>query len=61
MYALTVTGFAFWIAYGLTLGQWPIVGANGICFVTSAFILLMKLLPRQKRDRVADAIEDVAS
>lgn len=61
MYALTVTGFAFWITYGLMLRQWPIVAANSICFVTSAFILLMKLLPPPSRNKVADAIEDVAS
>lgn len=56
MYALTVTGFGFWIAYGLQLRQWPIVVANGICFLTSAFILAMTLLPSQWRRSVARRI-----
>lgn len=60
MYAITVTGFGFWIAYGLTLGKWPIVASNGICFVTSAFILTMKLLPRRSREKVAETIENAA-
>ena len=55
MYVLTVTGFAFWIAYGLKLGQWPIVAANGICFVMSAFILTMKLRTRRRSATDDDA------
>lgn len=57
MYALTVTGFAFWIAYGMTLGQWPIIAANGVCFLSAAFILTMKLLSSRSRRKVADTID----
>ena len=28
MYIITVTGFALWTAYGVRLGQWPLVAAN---------------------------------
>jgi MtN3 and saliva related transmembrane protein len=57
MYLFTVTGFAAWTAYGIMLGQWPLIAANSICFVLSGFILAMKLLPRSKKNAVADAIE----
>ena len=42
MYAVTVTGFALWIAYGVMIGGWPIVGANSVCLVLSATILTLK-------------------
>jgi len=56
-YSLTVTGFALWTAYGVGLGEWPLIITNSICFVLSAFILLMTLLPRAKRDAVAETID----
>ena len=42
MYAITVTGFALWIAYGLLLKSWPIIGANSVCLIESAAILILK-------------------
>ena len=38
MYGLTVAGFALWLAYGMMLGQWPLIATNSICFVLAAFI-----------------------
>jgi MtN3 and saliva related transmembrane protein len=43
MYALTVTGFALWSAFGMMRGEWPIILTNTICFCLSGFILLKKL------------------
>jgi MtN3 and saliva related transmembrane protein len=43
MYVLTVSGFALWTAYGVMIGQWPLVASNSICLLLSAFILVMKL------------------
>lgn len=43
MYILTVTGFGFWLAYGLLLGEGPIIVTNGVCLVLSGFILYRKL------------------
>ena len=56
MYSLTVLGFAAWTTYGVMLAQWPLVASNSICFVLSAFILTMTLLPRAKKNAVADAV-----
>jgi MtN3 and saliva related transmembrane protein len=56
-YSLTVTGFALWTAYGIGLGEWPLMVTNSICFVLSAFILLMTLLPARKKDAVANSID----
>jgi len=42
MYAVTVTGFSLWIAYGLLIGSWPVAGSNLICLALSATILLLK-------------------
>ena len=53
MYILTVSGFALWLAYGLGLKQWPLVASNSICLFLSAFILVMKLLPQRKKNKVA--------
>jgi MtN3 and saliva related transmembrane protein len=56
MYAITVTAFALWCAYGVLLGQWPLIASNSICLALSGFILVMKLLPRRAKDKVADAV-----
>jgi MtN3 and saliva related transmembrane protein len=42
MYAVTVTGFALWIGYGVLIGSWPVVGSNAVCLALSATILLLK-------------------
>jgi hypothetical protein len=44
-------------AYGLLLGQWPLIVTNGICLALSGFILAMKLLPRRHREVVAEALD----
>ena len=46
MYALTVTGFALWTAFGVLRMEWPIILTNAICFGLSGFILLRKLSAR---------------
>ena len=56
MYTITVIGFALWCAYGVLLGQWPLIASNSICLVLSGFILVMKLLPPRAKDKVADAV-----
>ncbi|HEX2590996.1 MAG TPA: SemiSWEET transporter [Rhizomicrobium sp.] len=56
MYLLTVTGFIAWTSYGVLLGKWPLIAANGICLVLSSFILLMKLLPQGKKNKVAKSL-----
>lgn len=42
MYAVTVTGFSLWIAYGLMITSWPVAGANSVCLLLSATILFLK-------------------
>src|SRR5436190_23242395 len=57
MYLFTVAAFASWVVYGAMLGQWPLIASNTICFVLSAFILVMKLLPQRVKNKVADTLE----
>jgi MtN3 and saliva related transmembrane protein len=57
MYAVTVLGFSLWLAYGLLLGQWPLIVTNAICLLLSGFILAMKRLPKRKRQAVAEALD----
>jgi MtN3 and saliva related transmembrane protein len=42
MYAVTVTGFAFWIAYGTLIGSWPVAVSNVINLLLSGAILALK-------------------
>ena len=44
MYGVFTVGIGLWLAYGLLLGAWPIVVANGITLMLSACILGMKLV-----------------
>jgi MtN3 and saliva related transmembrane protein len=57
MYVLTVGGFALWMTYGVTIRAWPLIAANSICLVLSAFILGMKLLPPRKKEEIAKALD----
>ena len=60
MYGVTVVGFALWLAYGWVLGQWPLIVTNGVCLLLSAFILTMKLLPRRRKEAIAEALDPQA-
>jgi MtN3 and saliva related transmembrane protein len=57
MYTVTVIGFTLWLTYGLLLGQWPLILTNSICLTLSAFILMMKLLPRHRKEAVAATLD----
>lgn len=41
-YAVTVTGFGLWIAYGLLLGSWPVAVSNSVCLLMSGAVLALK-------------------
>jgi MtN3 and saliva related transmembrane protein len=56
MYAITVAGFVCWLGYGLLSADWPIVISNAICGSVAAFILVMKLLPQEQKDKVSDTL-----
>lgn len=43
MYAIFTCGVAMWLAYGILLGSWPIIIANGITACLAGAVLLMKL------------------
>jgi MtN3 and saliva related transmembrane protein len=55
MYAVTVTGFSLWIAYGLLIGSWPVIGANAVCLALSATILVLKRRYDQRDPQVRRA------
>lgn len=42
MYVVTVTGFSLWIAYGVLIGSWPVIGSNAVCLLLSSAILVLK-------------------
>ena len=56
MYLLTVSAFALWLAYGVLQRQWPLVVSNGVCLALSSFILVMTLLPKSKKKKVAASL-----
>ncbi|MBA3457811.1 MAG: hypothetical protein H0T42_32310 [Deltaproteobacteria bacterium] len=60
MWILEVCAFATWIVYGVLLGEWPIIIPNVLCFLIAAFILMMKLVPHQTREKIADAVDPAA-
>jgi MtN3 and saliva related transmembrane protein len=54
MYGTFTAGVALWLAYGLALGEWPIVVANAVTLALAATILVTKIVverqDRQKRN-----------
>lgn len=43
MYSIFTAGVAIWFAYGVLIGSWPIMIANGITVFLAGSVLLMKL------------------
>lgn len=43
MYVVFSIGVAFWLAYGIALGSWPMILANIVTFALAATILGLKL------------------
>ena len=44
MYSAFTVGVALWLAYGLSLGEWPIVIANTLTLVLALVILVTKVV-----------------
>lgn len=53
MYSAFTLGVGLWLAYGLVLGQWPIIVANAVTLALAATILAVKL--RESRRAQASA------
>lgn len=51
MYAAFTAGVAMWLAYGIALGQWPIVIANAVTLALAATILTTKIVVERRRRR----------
>ena len=53
MYSVFTVGVGLWLAYGVVIGEWPIVIANALTLALAATILGMKIIveraPRQNR------------
>lgn len=43
MFSLFVAGIALWLAYGLAIGQWPIIVANALTLGLAGSILYVKM------------------
>lgn len=43
MYVAFTCGVALWLLYGILLGSWPIIIANGITVCLAGTVLFMKL------------------
>jgi MtN3 and saliva related transmembrane protein len=59
MYVVTVTAFALWVTYGVMLNEMPLILSNGLSLLMSGFILVMKLLSKPGKEKVADTLEPV--
>ena len=56
MYGTFTAGVALWLAYGLSLGEWPIVAANAVTLLLAATILVTKIVvERQQRQNLKKA------
>lgn len=51
MYSAFTLGVALWLAYGLALGQWPIVWANAATLALASSVLVIKLRVDRERRR----------
>ncbi len=51
MYSAFTAGVALWLAYGVVIGQWPIVVANALTLALAATILTMKIVVERAQRR----------
>ena len=49
MYSAFTAGVALWLAYGLMLGEWPIVVANLLTLILALVILGLKVMVDRER------------
>lgn len=49
MYSAFTLGIALWLAYGLMIGEWPIIAANVVTLTLAGAILAMKLRYSRRR------------
>ncbi|HVW74927.1 MAG TPA: SemiSWEET transporter [Rhizomicrobium sp.] len=43
MFAIMATGTALWLAYGIMVMDWPVIGANAISLALTGTILVLTL------------------
>ncbi|MDQ3289282.1 MAG: SemiSWEET transporter [Pseudomonadota bacterium] len=43
MYVMFTVGIGFWLAYGIALGSWPMIGCNLITLLLAGTILGLKI------------------
>lgn len=43
MYLMFTVGIGFWLAYGLAIGSWPMIGSNCVTLLLAGTILGMKM------------------
>lgn len=43
MYSLFTLGVALWLVYGIAIGSWPVILANGITLTLAGVVLVLKL------------------
>ena len=43
MFLVLVFGLALWVIYGIVLGDWPLIVANGVTLMLAGTILFFKL------------------
>jgi MtN3 and saliva related transmembrane protein len=53
MYSAFTLGVALWLLYGIAIGDWPIIAANGVTLALASTILMTKV--RAERTRAAGA------
>lgn len=48
MYSTFTAGVALWLAYGVALGEWPIVAANAVTLLLASTILTVKIVEERR-------------
>ena len=43
MYSVLSTGMFLWLVYGIMIGSFPVIAANGVSFVLAVTILFLKI------------------
>jgi MtN3 and saliva related transmembrane protein len=49
MYFVTVSAFTLWTLYGVSLGRWALIIANGVCLLLSISILALQIRYTRKQ------------
>ena len=57
-YLALLTGLILWVVYGILRNDWPVIIANAISATFCAIVLILKLMPKDKLEKLHNTVHN---